>query len=867
MLDPHPQKKHWIWRPLRELLALKPARATIDFESRSAAEIRNGGWLYAKHPTTRVLCLAFTVPGQDPLTPSLWAPEHDGFDAVEDYPLDEHGEPYSLERLFTYIRKGGLVEAHNVNFEACMWRHVATRPAGGDWTGATGMGAPEVKETQWRCSAAKASALALPRALEPLGEALDMPRHLRKSPLGDRLLKRYSKPRKARRDEPKTDFLGDPIIYWHPFDSTDREALHAYCKQDVVAEHAASEVMPDLDPREQMVWLADFRANWRGVLVDVPLVHMAIRLERELKEEMNLVLQGITRTDEDGDYPEGIRGTERAKVLAWLADRGVDLPDSTAPTLDHMMASTYFGTLDAEVQTVIRVARNINRASVSKYKRILQCMDPDDNRVRELVMYHGAATGRWSGKGIQVQNFPKGNILDLLNGKEEGKDRALFILADSKQITMDLVVRDVMSGDIGWLKVLYSDPLSVLSSVLRGVLIPSPGMVFYVADYAAIEARVVLWLAGAIKALDVFIRGEDIYCDMASGIYRRPINKKEHPKERGFGKVAVLGLGYGMGWTTFLLTLRSYKVKFTEADAKEILGDKMAAKYSEWIKKELWPERPEEWEFKDHDAYKEAMRKFKNKARTAASALRRLRDEREVPEDMLYEMALCKYTVDTYRNRYPEVRKLWALQEQAACQAVAKWKTRKAKQDEEYEAQRQKAQKMAKLGLTFHYVEPEEPEPIFVQCGHVTWFVEGRWLFCVLPSGRRLAYNLPDVKGVATPWGEKRLSLRFMGVHKKTKKWARMSSYGGSIVENIDQGTARDMMADAIIRIDSGYDADFDFDFLASIHDEGLAEGEDRGSLNGDAIKEYEGLMEKLAPCYEGCPVKAEGAILARYQK
>jgi DNA polymerase len=872
----HPKKRHWIWTPLRVLLARKPERATIDFETRSAAEIRNGAWLYSKHPTTRILCLSFTIPGQDPLTPSLWAPAHDGFDAVEDYPLDEDGEPYSLERLFTYIRGGGLVEAHNVNFEACIWRHVAIRAAGGDWTGATGMGAPEVKETQWRCSAAKASALALPRDLMNLGDALDMPLHLRKSFKGDKLLKRYSKPRKPKKNEPKVDFLGDPIIYWHEWQEGDREALHAYCKQDVVAEHAASEVMPDLDPREQMVWLADFRANWRGVLIDVPLVHMAIDLERQLKAQMNETLQAITQDDER--WPAGIKGTERAKLLTWLDEHGVELPDSTAPTLDHLMASSSFERLTAEVQTVVRIARNINRASVSKYKRILKCMDPDDNRVRELVMYHGAATGRWAGKGIQVQNFPKGNIVDLLNGKEAGKDRALFILGDSPFVAMELVVADVMTGDLGWLQILYGDPLAVLSSVLRGVLIPSPGTVFYVADYAAIEARVVLWLAGAIKALDVFRRGDDIYCDMASGIYRRPINKREHPKERGFGKVAVLGLGYGMGWVTFLITLRSYKVKFTNAEAMEILGDK-AEKYADWIRKELWPERPDELDFKDDDAFKEAMRKFKNKARTAASNLRRLRDEREVPEDMIYEMALCKYTVDTYRKRYPEVKELWALQERAACQAVAKWKTRKVALDEAYEAAKQKAMKMAKVGKTFYWEEPDEPEPIFVECGHVTWYVEGRWLWCVLPSGRRIAYNLPDVKGAVTPWGEKRLSLRFMGVHKKTKKWARMSSYGGSLVENIDQATARDMMADALVRIDSGYDGEFDFDFLASIHDEGLSEGPDfdgyagepkhmpLGSLNRSAVEEYEGLMEKLAPCYEGCPVKAEGALLRRYQK
>jgi DNA polymerase len=863
VLDVHPSKKHWVWRPLRELLAHKPPRATIDFETRSAFDIKNGAWGYAKHPSTRVLCLSFLLPGQDPLTPSLWAPALDGFPAVEDYPLDEDGVPYSIERLFDYIRFGGLVEAHNVNFEWMIWHHVFTKPKRFDVTGCAGMGAPPLKDEQLMCSAAKAAALALPRKLEQIGEAMDMAPHLRKLATGDRLIKRYSKPRKARKGEPKvvTDIFAEdylePIVYWHEFTPEDRDELFRYNKQDVVAEHAFSEITPDLDPRERMVWLADFRANRRGVLVDVPLVEMAIRLEAELKAQMNETITALTESEEN---PEGIRGSQRGKILDWLTEHGVDLSDTQAGTLDHLMASTYFTTLDPNVQTVVRIARNINRASVSKYKRILACLDRDDNRVRELIMYHGATTGRWSGKGIQVQNFPKGNLAELLSHPDG-------VPFSPKKITMAQAVADVMTGDIEWLRVIYGDPLSVLSSVLRGALIPSPGRVFFVADYAAIEARVVLWLAGAIKALDVFRRGEDIYCDMASGIYRRPINKDDHPKERGFGKVAVLGLGYGMGWLTFLITLRTYKIKFTEKQAKEILGDK-AEKLADWIRSELWPERPEEWEFKDEEDYREAMRKFKNKARTAAQALRRLRDEREIPEDMIYEMALCKYTVNTYRTRYPEVKKLWALQEAAACKAVALWKRRKATLDAEYEEAKQKGMKLAKLeGKTFHWVEPDEPEPLFVECGHVTWYVEGRWLWCVLPSGRRLAYNTPDVRGVATPWGEKRLSLRFMGVHKKTKKWTRMSSYGGSLVENIDQATARDMMADGLVRIDSGYDGEFTFDFLASIHDEGLSEGDDLGDLNEDAIKEYEGLMEKLAPCYAGCPVKAEGAILRRYQK
>jgi DNA polymerase len=827
--------------------------------------------MYARDKSTRILCLAFCLPGQDPLFPSLWAPPMGGHPAMEDYPLDPDGVPYSLERLFQYIRDGGILEAHNVNFEATIWRWIAVRPMDGDEGGATGMGAPPVKDSQWRCSAAKCSALALPRDLEGAGEAMELPYHVRKNPgAGKRFIERYCKPRPPRKGEPKVDEeTGEPIFYWHEYDRDEFLSGYRYCQQDVTAEHYLSESMPDLTEREYQVWLADFRANMRGVRIDRELVVAAIQLEAELKAEMNATLRAVTECEE---YPEGIAGSERAKLLAWLNDRGVFLPDSTAETLDHFMTTKRY--TEAEhgdpVATVVMIARQINRASVSKYKKILSMMDPDDDRVRELVMFHGAATGRWSGKGIQVQNFPKGLERWALLGIPMGHPMG----------SMEELVKDIKSRNLGWLKVLYKDVLTALSSALRGTLIPAPGKVFWVADYAAIEARVVLWLAGAKKALEVFERGEDIYMDMASGIYGYPVtDKKKQAKERGFGKVAILGLGYGMGWLTFLLTMRGapYNIKFKAADALSILGDN-AEVYINWIKKQLWPKAPDETKFKSEEKYTEAKRKYKSAMSKARMDLRRLEEARETPEDIIEEMALCKFVVDTYRERYPEVKKLWADQEAAACRAIIEWKKAKSEADKEWEEQQ-------KLGAAYLRTEDATfrrfrgPTPLHhIECGKITWVVEeDRWLFAYLPSGRRIAYNCPDVKGQKTPWGETKPSMRFMGCLKGgSRKWGRMSAYGGLIVENVDQATARDLMADSLVRVDSGYDSEFQYDFIASIHDEGLAEGDDVDpALIGDErvaaikhkVRDYEGLMERLEPCYAGLPVAAEGERLTRYQK
>src|SRR5690606_4761792 len=146
------------------------------------------------------------------------------------------------------------------------------------------------------------------------------------------------------------------------------------------------------------------------------------------------------------------------------------------------------------------------------------------------------------------------------------------------------------------------------------------------------------------------------------------------------------------------------------------------------------------------------VKAYKDRKRAAGVALRRLRDKREVPEDIVHEMALCKFVVDTYRAKYPEVQQLWKDQEAAACKAVELW-----------EADRH-----------VHYVE----------CGKVTWYVQDDQLLCRLPSGRCLVYNDPFVVQKPTPWGKSRPELRFMGVHKKIKKWTEMGTYGGSIVEN-----------------------------------------------------------------------------------
>src|SRR5688572_18211509 len=235
-------------------------RATIDFETRSTQDLKRvGAWKYARHSSTQVLCLAFRLPGDS--RASLW---HAGF--MRDLPGGKTqwqpagmlpGSGRTLEELFDWIRKGGLVEAHNVFFERCIWEHVFTRPPVEDEYGAVdfrfGAGAPKVSDRQWRCSAAKAAAWGLPRDLAGACEAL-LGRSL-KDMEGRKAMLRLCKPRKPRKYEIKD------WIYWHE-DEASFQVLFAYCARDVDAEHQLSQAVPDLSPFEYKVWLSDMRANW-----------------------------------------------------------------------------------------------------------------------------------------------------------------------------------------------------------------------------------------------------------------------------------------------------------------------------------------------------------------------------------------------------------------------------------------------------------------------------------------------------------------------------------------------------------------------------------------------------------------------------
>lgn len=767
-------------------------RATIDFETRSAADLKKvGSWMYSRHESTEVMCLAWHLPGMGKRETKLWHPK---------YPhLGIHDEGDSLEPLFDYIRAGGMVEAHNSFFEMCIWRNVCVPVHG--W--------PEIQDWQWLCTAAKASAHALPRKLSEVCEALGLAE--RKDDKGESLLRKYSRPAKLTKRQLESGIFSDGELMWNE-ELQGFLSLWAYCRQDIRAEVGVSYAVPDLSPREEALWRLTTLMNLRGVYIDVPLCRAALAMVSKIKAKLNGELEVITGI-------EGIRGSQRDQVRAWLVEHeGLELPDTTSATLEWFIDRD--DSITDRARRVITILKEVNRTSTNKYAAMLNHVD-SDGRARENLVYCGAErTGRFAGKGIQVHNLPKGRFTLPLAKKDRGK-------------AIDFGVDDIMSQDLPWCEAMHGDVMNLIASCLRGAIIAPPGRELVWADYAAIEARCILWEAGATDALKVFDGGGDIYCDMASGIYGRTITKENvqtinamGATERDFGKVAILGLGYGMGFLKFLITLRTYNIVLTRAEVINMIGEEKLAKYEAIVRKKFYPVRESFEKVRRVEGVRTVLfdeKKYKSAMREATLNRRKLSDEREDADKVMHELALCKYTVDTYRTRYEAVPQMWKDQEAAAIRAVQ---------------------------------NPGEQ----VECGVVTWFVEGRYLKCRLPSGRCLHYCDPEVKLVKTSWGEKKPGLRFWG-RNQTGHWVRQGTYGGKLAENITQAIARDIMGYAKLNIHEQM-GDV-FALLLSVHDEILGES-DPGVIDED---EFVDMMGDLPPCYAGCPIGAEVKRSHRYRK
>jgi DNA polymerase len=605
---------------------------------------------------------------------------------------------------------------------------------------------------------------------------------------------------------------GDGVIAFCE-EEAEHRANWVYCKGDVKAERGLSKFCPEMTPREREYWLMDMRMNLRGITLDREGAEAALGLAG---------LEAIRLNGELSDITGGVvgKGSQRKAMLAWANGKLVSLGEeplinTKADTLSFALDGVptkagdeareaaepiakekwdALGEEGARVNRALRICMEVNRSSVAKYKRMLLSVCPD-NKLHDIMLYNGAdRTGRWSGKGVQPHNFVRGyggGYKDKLTS--DGLDE------------MGDAWRDIMTLDRELITMMWGEPMVALAKACRGALVASPGKEIYAADFNAIEARKLAWLSGCAPMLGMFVPGQDIYCDMASGIYGRLITKADK-SERNLGKKAILGLGYAMGWEKFQMTV--------------------------WNDEGIW-----------------------------------LDDE------------FCQMVVRIYRkDKYPEVPQLWRDSERAAINAVLDPGTE-------------------------YYCGGDE-----FGIGSVSYFMsdDRNFLHCRLPSGRLLAYlyprvnmrvtyrfaalnargrpttvNFPAKKSVPqhrVRWHAEKMAekqgktllpdapesfisphLSFMGRDTYTKQWKRCGTHGGSLVENYDQASSRDLLAEAMLRIDQMDQ----FALLLSIHDEVIAEG-DIGTCE---LHEFEAIMSEVPDWAPNMPITAEGWIGPRLRK
>lgn len=462
---------------------------TLDFETASTCDLlKSGAWRYAQDFSTFITHIGYkvVVDHQPRPTRVLYGAKCNVVDP----------ELYELAADPTV-----MFLAHNCSFEMGMWQeHMVP------------LGYPPIPIERWHDTMASAAMHSLPLGLDALGMALRLP--VQKDMEGHRLMLKMCKP----------DAQGG----WshHTPENMAREAQ--YNVGDVDTQFAAYLATGGLGAGERAVWMADQRINQRGILVDVPFVNSCIDVLNQVRVPMTARFRELT----------GLNPTQREKFLNWVNDQGVPMDDMRKGTLDAMLdvdeglgMETWEQIATAPIPPNVYEALNLRRSlassSVAKLERMLRCAGPD-GRVRYAVQYHGANTGRWAGRLIQIQNYPRGEI-------QERQGLTPEILADAIMTRKLDTVRELWGPDI----------FSAIISSLRSCIVPAPGNVLVVGDYAQVEARNVLSYAGHHDKAAAFDT-TDQYSELASMIFKRPITDKKS-KERQVGKNGLLGSGFGLG--------------------------------------------------------------------------------------------------------------------------------------------------------------------------------------------------------------------------------------------------------------------------------------------------------------------------------
>lgn len=498
--------------------------------------------VYAEHPSTEVLCLAYDL--KDGKGPRLWTPRH----------------PLPVE-LFAHLASGKLVEAFNATFEERIWTHVCVPK----------YGFPPLPVRQLRCAAAKSRAYCLPPSLAKVGQVLNIAEA--KDEGGKELIRKLSVPRQPT----KMDKSKRRTALTHV---TDHVAMAKYCLQDIKAEAEVSSLIPDLIPSELEFWLADQDCNREGVKIDVEAVEKALALLNRKYTEAAAEVRQLTN-DAVSDI------TEVQKITAWLAGYGVHTASLDEEALDALLEKE----LPEVCRRILTLRSELGSAAVKKFSAMQSTLTAT-GRITDQFLYHGARTGRDVGRGVQLQNLPNSGPMTRKCGQCSsyfdpslpscyhcGTDASFGEVQEWSAEAADGAIAALMADR---LEDAYPNPLPALSGSVRGMLTADEGHDFIGSDYSAIEAVVAAALSGEEWRLEVFRKKEDIYIASVSKITGTPIEEYkrfkaetgQHHKDRKLGKVAELAC---FGPRTQVLTSRGY-VAIVDVSAIDKLWDGV-----EWV--------------------------------------------------------------------------------------------------------------------------------------------------------------------------------------------------------------------------------------------------------------------------------------------
>ena len=378
------------------------------------------------------------------------------------------------ERRADHVRDGREVRAWNAQCERIIWNEILVNR----------YDLPRLVLEQVYDTAADAAALALPRGLGKAAQVLGL--DIEKDDKGYRLMMQMAKPRRPPKDDP------DRLWWWD--DEDRRERLYAYCRQDVEVERAIMKRIRKLSDDERRVYLLDQEMNDRGVMIDMPLVRAAQVIVAAGMSRANKELSEVTGGD--------VSSVTKVKDLTrWLQHKEVDIDNVRKDTLRDLLEDNG---LPEDVRRALEIRRDSGKTSTAKLTAMEHAACEDD-RARGLLLYHGASTGRWSGKLIQPQNFPRPSVKNI-----------------------ESYIPDVLNEDYDSLDI-DNPPIVVVSSMLRSMLCAATGHRFMSGDFAQIEARVLAWIAGQNDLLDAFRRGAKVYEEMAAFIYGVPVEEIENP--------------------------------------------------------------------------------------------------------------------------------------------------------------------------------------------------------------------------------------------------------------------------------------------------------------------------------------------------